>query len=186
MKHKNKLLLVVDMQNDFSEKGRFPVKGAIDLANRIDSFLINVSDAQNIHVAYSMDWHPNNHCSFHQFPKHCIRNTWGAKLIKPLHPKLGQLVIKKAKKKDSEELSAFSPSTKQKLEKYINKHHIEQIYVMGLVKEYCVLKTCIDALNLGLETFLIKDLTLALNEASFIKNKPTTLKVIGSHQFNKI
>ena len=55
MLNKNKLLLVVDMQNDFSEQGNFPIEGTTEMANKIHSLITKIRKKHDIHIAYSMD-----------------------------------------------------------------------------------------------------------------------------------
>ncbi len=177
---KNKLFVVVDMQNDFSQLGTIPVKGIEQLASDIHTFLVKNSDKTSNYIAFSQDWHPHHHISFKEYGKHCVRLSWGSKLIKPLRNWMADIIIKKAKKANIEEFSAFNKGSKTKLYKFIMKHNIEEVYVMGVVKELCVLATCKESINLGLKTYLVEDLTLALDNKKFYDQIPSGLNLIKS------
>lgn len=175
---KNKLFIVVDMQNDFLPKGKLPVKGSDKLATNIQKFLSKYSKDDKSYIAYSMDWHPRNHMSFNQWGKHCVKYSWGARLIKPLNKSCANIIIKKAVEPEIEEFSAFRSDSDSMLYQFIKDKGIDEVYVMGVVKEICVLATCKDALTFGLDTYLLEDLTIALDEQKFQEQIPEGLKLI--------
>ncbi len=177
---KNQLFIVVDMQNDFSDKGAIAVKGATKLAKQIQKFIKPYEDAKHAYIAFSLDWHPRKHCSFEKWPKHCVKHTKGARLIRPLNLNSADIVIKKASNVSMEETSAFQHKADGLLHQFIIDKEINEVYVMGLVKEVCVLDTCKDALGFGLETYLIEDLTLGINEDAFKDSIPEGLHIIKS------
>jgi len=76
-----KALFVIDMQNDFAKKG-----GALyfDGADKIIPFVLNLIEkykSQNLPIIFTQDWHKEDDKEFEIWPKHCIKNTYGAEII---------------------------------------------------------------------------------------------------------
>lgn len=76
----SKILVVVDVQKDFYHPdGALYVKGAESLPKKIAEIIPEFDD-----VIFTVDWHPQNHCSFAcnggQWPIHCVAFTEGASL----------------------------------------------------------------------------------------------------------
>jgi nicotinamidase/pyrazinamidase len=78
MKH---TLIIVDPQYDFIEGGKLPVAGGTEALNNVVD-LIKSGDIGN--VVITQDWHPGDHCSFGEFPEHCVQNTHGAQIYEPI------------------------------------------------------------------------------------------------------
>lgn len=182
-----KALIVVDCQNDFSENGSIPVIGASKNAFKIKNF-INSLDRNEWKIIFCKDWHPKNHISFYKWKSHCVKWTYGSKLITPLNMVKPDLLIKKAKNRNIEELSPFSKKENSKIYKFLRKNCIFDVYICGLIKEICVFESCIDAYNLGFNTNLIDDLSLYVNEYEFQKKwkKYKNIKILISREINKI
>lgn len=165
-----KAIIVIDCQNDFSSTGTLPIKGGTELATKIYDF-INKLDITKYKVIFSRDWHPINHISFTHWPVHCVRNTKGAEYISPLEKINKDLEILKATSKNYDAYSAFYKNKfKSKLDKYLKCNNIIDIYVCGLAKDVCVLNTINDGIKYKYNTYIITDLTLAIDEKEYIKN----------------
>ena len=82
-----KVLVVVDMQNDFVSKG-----GSLaiphDTTPMIDKMYDYISDFadEGGKILYTLDSHNENAAEFNAFPPHCVAGTWGA----DLHPTIAQ------------------------------------------------------------------------------------------------
>jgi len=172
-KNKNALILV-DIQNDFLPGGSLAVKNGdevIEVANKLmDEF---------DHIIATQDWHPENHKSFaannaknigdiidlnglsqFMWPDHCIQNTFGAELAKNLNKDKIQKIIYKGTDLEIDSYSGFFDNGHLKsteLDNYLKEKNITDLYIMGLATDYCVKFTAIDAVDLGYNTFLIKD-----------------------------
>ena len=87
---------------------------------------------------------------------HCVRDTHGAEF----HPDLDAGKIDKVFLKGTQDTddgySAFE-ATNDDLGDYLRKSKVEEVYVTGLVTEYCVKQTVLEALRQGFKTFLIED-----------------------------
>jgi len=146
-----KALLVIDVQNDFCPGGALPAPEGdkvVPVINRLmDKFPLIVA---------SKDWHPEKTVHFDIWPKHCIQGTKGAEL----HPDLRQdsidkTVLKGAMNMD-EGYSVFE-GIDIDLERFLRDRGVDALYVVGLVTEYCVKESAIDAQKRGFSTYVIKD-----------------------------
>ena len=173
-KENKKALILVDIQNDFLPGGSLEVKNGdevIEVANKLmDEF---------DHIIATQDWHPENHKSFaannaknigdiidlnglsqFMWPDHCIQNTFGAELAKNLNKDKIQKIIYKGTDLEIDSYSGFFDNGHLKsteLDNYLKEKNITDLYIMGLATDYCVKFTAIDAVDLGYNTFLIKD-----------------------------
>lgn len=168
-------LLLVDMQNDFCPGGALAVKRGdevVKLANRLMPRFDRVIASQ--------DLHPRDHGSFAAnhpgrrpfelgelggmpqvlWPVHCVQGTWGA----ALHPGLDMTridrVIPKGVDRMVDSYSAFGDNGHRRatgLGDYLREQHIDELVVLGLVTDYCVRATVLDALAFGLRVTVIED-----------------------------
>ncbi len=146
-----KALLIVDLQNDFCPTGALPAPGG----DRIVPVINKLMDKFDVVLA-SKDWHPTETLHFKKWPAHCVRETWGAEF----HPDLDAGKIDKVFLKGTHDTddgySAFE-ATNDDLGDYLRKAKVKSVYVTGLVTEYCVKQTVLEALRQGFKTFLIED-----------------------------
>ena len=144
-------LMIVDLQNDFCPNGALPAPDG-DLIVPVINKLMNKFDF----VLASKDWHPVNTVHFEKWPAHCVRDTQGAEF----HPELNAAKIDKVFLKGTDDkddgYSAFE-ATNDNLEEYLRENKVKEVYVTGLVTEYCVKQTVLEALRQGFETYLIED-----------------------------
>jgi nicotinamidase/pyrazinamidase len=158
-------LVVVDMQNDFSDpQGSLFVKGAAAILPLVNSETRLAREA-GAFVVYTQDWHPASTKHFEKdggiWPVHCVGGTWGAEF----HPALdvaGPSVRKGTNGEDG--YSGFSmkdPVTGEikptELESLLRERGIERVVVVGLATDYCVSATAIDAARLGFGTEVLQD-----------------------------
>lgn len=61
----DKVLLLVDIQNDFCEGGSLPVAGSAAIFPVVNQW-IDKALAEHWLIVASRDWHPVDHCSFRQ------------------------------------------------------------------------------------------------------------------------
>lgn len=146
-----KALLVVDVQNDFCPGGALPAPEGdkiVPVINRLmDKFPLIVA---------SKDWHPEKTVHFDKWPKHCIQGTKGAELRPDLRQdRIDRIVLKGAMDMD-EGYSVFE-GIDIDLEKFLRDKKVDALYVVGLVTEYCVKETAIDAQKRGFSVYVIKD-----------------------------
>lgn len=84
----NKVLVLVDVQNDFLEGGSLAVNGAKGIMDDLARYISKYGNEYS-HIIMSCDNHPINHCSFNTvvnddkgnvglWPPHCVQYTVGA------------------------------------------------------------------------------------------------------------
>ena len=150
-------LIVVDMQNDFM-LGTLAVKGAEEIIENVNKY-IKLFSQKNLYVFFTRDWHPEDHLSFKEnggiWPKHCVMNTWGASFHKDLVlPEDNMFIISKGTSKDFDAYSGFQGT---ELNELLKERGIKRVFVCGIATDYCVKHTCLGAVNLGYQTFVLLD-----------------------------
>ena len=158
-------LLIADVQHDFLPGGALGVKGGDEivpvLRGYMDRFL-----SRGLPIFLSQDWHPPNHCSFHErggpWPIHCVAGSPGA-LPPPSFPIPNTAtIIQKATRSDKEAYSAFQDTP---LHGFLQAAGIRRLFIGGLATDYCVLNTVKDARLLGYHVCLLTDAIRAVNVA---------------------
>lgn len=176
----NKTLIIVDAQNDFMEGGKLPVKGATNALNNIVEYL-NSGEVST--VITTMDWHCGSHPSFKEqggdFPEHCVQETYGAQIYKPILKAIANNNIFKynlRKGRYMEEFTAFSCRTEGYSHwfeygttdmdtPYIQFHEDEQVIICGLAGDICVMQTALALKDLN--PVIAGNLTASLSEENF-------------------
>jgi nicotinamidase/pyrazinamidase len=162
-----KILIIVDVQNDFCPGGSLAVAdGAaiIPVINRLtNSGLFDM-------VIATQDWHPRSHISFADthgknpfetislsygdqilWPVHCLQGEHGADFHSSLDAKPVQFILRKGYHRDIDSYSAFFENDKQTdtgLGAFINGITAEndfELTVTGIATDVCVFNTAIDA-----------------------------------------
>jgi nicotinamidase/pyrazinamidase len=146
----NRVLLVVDVQNDFCPGGALAVPGGDELPP-----IISKLSRRFAHVILTQDWHPEDHLSFASshpgakpfsmvdlaygpqvlWPDHCVQNEEGSEF----HPKLKvehcEMVIRKG---------------------YRRERGLSRLFLCGLATDFCVAYSALDARRLGFEVTVIE------------------------------
>lgn len=175
-----KALIVVDMQNDFMPDGPLGVPGADKLTSKINKLMPTYPL-----VVASKDWHPEKHVSFHDWPIHCVQNTEGAEFVSNLDTTYFDHVIEKGVDRDLDSYSAFFDNAHKRstgLGEFLKKRGVEEVHIVGVATDYCVLFTALDALDLGFSTCVIKDCCapIAEEKEAFEKIEERGGKIITS------
>jgi len=141
--HVKKGVIVVDMQKD--NVGRF----CREIISNI-RLLIEKARERGILVVYACDSRYREDSIFRKIgmSPHTIRGTEGAKVIEELSPKAMDVVVEKRM------LSAFFGSD---LDFTLREKQIGTLIVTGIRTEGCVLKTVLDAFELGYEVIIPAD-----------------------------
>lgn len=168
-------LVIVDVQNDFCEGGSLAVTGGSAVAAAITDWLEEHPDRYAAVVA-TADWHEDPGPHFgnppdfrDSWPVHCLAGTAGA----AFHPAV-QAVVDEAdavfhKGRDRAAYSGFEGHAVQAdgepgpdLAHWLRAHHIEAVDIVGIATDHCVRATALDALDHGLRTRVLLDLTAAV------------------------
>jgi nicotinamidase/pyrazinamidase len=185
-----RVLLIVDLQNDFCPGGALGVDGGHEIVKTINDLM---ASGQYDMIVATQDWHPANHVSFVDnhpgesifavvttkygpqvmWPRHCEQNTEGAKLHADLKVNLIDHLIHKGTDPAIDSYSGFYDNGKLKeteLRKIIENSAQERglrnsdvtLSVCGLALDFCVNATARDAVDLGFKTELLVDATRAV------------------------
>jgi len=197
-------LLIVDMQNDFMPNGPLPTRGADSLVP-----IINELMQEYPVILATQDWHPKNHVSFAPnhpgkkvgdvvivegieqilWPVHCVQNTKGAELVAGLKTDAIQQIFYKGIDPLVDSYSAFFDNAKKRktgLEVYLRQHAIQAFSIVGVLTDYCVLYSVLDALALGFDVTVIAKGCRAINKVAgdeqkaFAAMKEKGAKIRGS------
>ncbi|MCJ1713437.1 isochorismatase family protein [Curtobacterium sp. VKM Ac-2922] len=167
-------LIVVDVQNDFTEGGALGVTGGDDLARRITAFLARHADEYDLIVG-SRDWHHGDDDNGGHFavggdpdfvttwPVHCVGGTPGAEY----HPDLDTTPIDVHVMKGQGEpaYSAFEGTTDtgQDLADVLFDRSVHEIAIVGIATDHCVRATAQDGLRAGLDVVVYRDLVVGVD-----------------------
>ena len=174
-RNNKKALILVDLQNDFCQGGNLAVPegdAVVPLANQLQAHF-------DVVVA-TKDWHPKDHASFASnhpgynigdvvmlkdisqilWPDHCVQETRGAEF----HPQLDishiQKIFFKGSDKTIDSYSAFFDNAHLRatgLADYLRAQGVNEVYIIGLATDYCVKYSCLDAVQLGFDVYVIQD-----------------------------
>lgn len=179
-----KALIIIDVQNDFVPGGRLPVQEGTAILPVINQLLKQKWDA----VIASKDWHPQAHISFasthHKkvgevvmvdgieqilWPDHCVQGTTGADFVPGWDISRLDLTVYKGADKQVDSYSAFFDNQRKHstgLHEFLQKRNIDEVYLVGLATDYCVLSSVLDALHLNYKTYVIQAACRGVNRES--------------------
>ena len=163
-----KALIVVDVQNDFTEGGSLPVTGGSAVAAAIGAYAVKHRSAYAA-VVTTQDWHvdPGAHFAADPdfvttWPVHCVADTAGAQLHPGLGTRFAEVVDVAVRK--GERAAAYSgfeavTSEGEGLARWLSRHGVDEVDVVGIATDHCVRATALDAVADGLATTVILPLT---------------------------
>jgi nicotinamidase/pyrazinamidase len=139
--------VIVDFQNDFTKGGALAVPDGDAIAPRVSELL---GEGGFDFVVATRDWHPRDHGSFKAqggpWPPHCVQGTPGAEL----HPSVDRTKIDAVVNAGYQpELEGYSGFEETDLEQLLREHDVDELTVVGLATDYCVLATALEALHKG-------------------------------------
>jgi nicotinamidase/pyrazinamidase len=152
-------LLLIDVQKDFCPGGRLAVNEGDQVVPALNRWM-GYAREKGIPVYASRDWHPVCHLSFKEqggkLPPHCIQDSEGAQFHADLM--LGPDVVKitKGVRFDQDQYSVFDQTG---FAEQLRRDKVKRLWVGGLAQDVCVKASVLDALEEGLEVFLLKEAT---------------------------
>lgn len=162
-------LLIVDVQNDFTEGGALGVEGGNAVAAGIAEML-EQGDTRYDLIAASRDWHNADDDNGGHFapegetpdfvdnwPKHCVAGTPGA----AYHPAIDvtKIDVHVRKGMGIPAYSAFEGETVkgETLAEVLTDQGITHLDVVGIATDHCVRASALDALGAGVEVRVLSD-----------------------------
>ncbi|MFY8030417.1 MAG: bifunctional nicotinamidase/pyrazinamidase [Devosia sp.] len=175
------MLIVVDLQYDFLPGGSLAVAGGDQIIGPI-----NQMASKFTHVVMTQDWHPQDHISFASnhdnaepfqimqlpygpqvlWPDHCVWDTRGAQFSRDVDIPHCEMIIRKGYNEVVDSYSGFQEAdrrSKTGLEGYLRERNFKRLFIAGLATDFCVNWTALDARTAGFETFVVEDLTRAID-----------------------
>ncbi len=179
-----KVLLLVDLQNDFLAGGSVPIAGGdeiVPMASQLEGcFKLVVATQQ---------WHPSNHKSFatnhtgrqpgevvtlkkqpqRLWPVHCVQSSRGAELASSLMLNRVNKVIRTGTDAEIDDYSGFFDAGHVRptgLHDYLRERQVKEVFILGLGLGHGVLATALDAVSLGFRTTLIEDVCRGWNHSA--------------------
>ncbi len=150
-------LIIVDVQNDFLPGGSLPVPAGDEVIPSLNRYIAAFL-FRELPIFATRDWHPPDHCSFHQqggpWPAHCIAGTQGAAFAANLEIPCDTHIATKATSREKDAYSGFSEA---ELDAMLKSAGISRVFNGGLATDHCVLSTVRDALNHGYDIFVLGD-----------------------------
>lgn len=158
----NRLLLIIDPQNDFVN-GSLPVSGAAEALDNLAGY-ISRNSGKYVQKIVTADRHPFFHCSFTdcggEWPRHCVHDTSGAAVWQPLFEPLYETegavnFLYKGESAYTDEYSIFKNQEATRIIcDMVENERIDKIDICGLAGDVCVLQSLIDGIKLfGTEKF---------------------------------
>lgn len=174
-------LLLVDLQNDFMPGGALGASQGKAILPAINRLLEKKFDF----IVASKDWHPSDHGSFAAthgkrpsekimlegleqilWPVHCVQGTAGASFSEGWDHSKVESIVYKGIEKNIDSYSTFFDNALLRstgLFELLKEKQIKTIYIAGLVTDYCVKYSVLDALQLGFEVYVVTDGCAAVN-----------------------
>jgi nicotinamidase/pyrazinamidase len=173
----SRALLIVDVQNDFTEGGALGVDGGAAVAQRITEHLAAHRDDYAL-VAASRDWHDGDDDNGGHFatdaapdftvtwPVHCVAGTPGAEYHPALDAAEIDVHVKKGQGRPA--YSAFEGTTDdgRSLAEVLHERGITDLDVVGIATDYCVRASALDGFESGQRVRVLTDLIAGVAPAS--------------------
>ena len=170
-------LLIVDVQNDFTEGGALGVDGGAAVAAGISRYLEQHAGDYDLVLA-SRDWHDSDNDNGGHFavgaepdfvgtwPRHCVSGTSGA----DYHPALdtGRIDVHIRKGQGRPAYSAFEGTADDgsAMPEALARHDVTEMDVVGIATDYCVRASALDAVDFGASVRVLSDLVAGVAPAS--------------------
>lgn len=192
-----RVLIVVDMQNDFCPDGALPVAGGNDIVAPINALMGDFGA-----VVLTQDWHPADHASFAAnhpgaepfsmvdmpygpqvlWPCHCVIGTPGAAFHPGLDLDRADLVIRKGFRAGIDSYSAFfenDRTTPTGLAGYLRDRGLTDLFFVGLAHDFCVAWSAMDAARLGFHATVIERATRAIDLNGSLERARADMRAAG-------
>lgn len=183
------VLIVTDIQPDFLPGGALAVEDGDKVLEPIRKLM--ASGRFGLQVA-TQDWHPPNHISFashhgrqlfdiidlygHEqtlWPDHCVQGTPGAALSADLDWRPVSAIVRKGEDPECDSYSTFRNNWNAQgkrprtgLAGYLRERGIEEVFLCGLARDFCIKWSAEDAADAGFRTHVLWDATRPVDPAS--------------------
>lgn len=170
-----KALFIVDVQNDFTERGALGVVGGDAVAERISAYLAEHAGDYGLIVA-SRDWHDAEGDNGGHFaaepdfvdtwPPHCVAGSFGADYDEAFDTSAVTHHLKKGQGEPAYSLFEGRADDGRTAIELLAEHGILDIDVVGLATDYCVRASALDAIAAGRHVRVFTDLVAGVHAES--------------------
>ena len=166
-------LLIIDVQNDFTEGGALAVNGGAAAARAITSILRDEGDTYDL-IAASRDWHDADNDNGGHFavgaapdfvstwPVHCVADTPGADYHPDLDVEPIEVHIRKGQGQPSYSAFEGTDGEGRVLADVLREAGVGRVDVVGIATDFCVRASALDAKAAGFEVRVLADATAAV------------------------
>jgi nicotinamidase/pyrazinamidase len=167
-------LLVIDVQNDFTEGGALGVDGGAAAAEAITDYLRAHPDRYEV-VFASRDWHHGDDDNGGHFatdaepdfvttwPPHCVGGTPGAEYHPALDASLVDVHVKKGQGVPAYSIFEGTTEDGASFPAELDRLGVTDVDVGGIATDYCVRASALDALAAGRRVTVLEDLVAAVD-----------------------
>jgi nicotinamidase/pyrazinamidase len=162
-------LLIIDVQNDFTEGGALGVDGGGAVAAAITAHLVAHPHRYGVVVA-SRDWHDADNDNGGHFaldaapdfagtwPVHCVAGTDGAEYHAALDTALIDIHVRKGQGVPAYSIFEGTTSDGRSLAAALDDLNVTAVDVVGIATDYCVRASALDAAATGRPVRVLSDL----------------------------
>jgi nicotinamidase/pyrazinamidase len=162
-------LLIVDVQNDFTEGGALGVTGGNAVAAGVTALVAQHPDAYQLVIA-SRDWHnPDDDNGGHfatdaepdfrtTWPAHCVAGTPGADYHPALNTESIDVHVRKGQGVPAYSVYEGTTDDGESVHALLERQAITDIDIVGLATDHCVRASAIDAVEHGRRVRVLTDL----------------------------
>ena len=170
-------LLVIDVQNDFTEGGALGVDGGAAVAQHVTDYLRAHPDEYDV-VFASRDWHHGDDDNGGHFatgeapdfvdtwPRHCVAGEEGAEYHPALDTTLVDVHVRKGQGKPAYSIFEGVTDAGAGFTEALDELGVTDVDVVGIATDYCVRASALDALAAGRNVRVLTDLVAGVAPAS--------------------
>jgi nicotinamidase/pyrazinamidase len=177
MSRMSRALLIVDVQNDFTEGGALGVEGGAAVAAGITEYLERHADDYAVVIA-SRDWHDGDNDNGGHFavdaapdfvatwPRHCVSGTPGADYHPALDADRIGVHVRKGQGRPAYSMFEGTADDGSPMPEVLARLDVTDVDVVGIATDYCVRASALDALDFGATVRVLSDLVAGVAPAS--------------------
>ncbi|QNO37100.1 isochorismatase family protein [Protaetiibacter sp. SSC-01] len=167
-------LLIIDVQNDFTEGGALGVEGGAAVAQGITAHLEANPDRYDVVIA-SRDWHNGDDDNGGHFaadaepdyvdtwPRHCVAGTPGAEYHPALDTSLVDVHVRKGQGVPAYSIFEGTTDEGAAFSEELDRLGVTEVEVVGIATDYCVRASALDAIAAGRAVTVLSDLVAAVD-----------------------
>lgn len=168
-------LLVVDVQNDFTEGGALAVAGGDNVARGITAYLA-AHAGDYVAILASRDWHDADSDNGGHFaaapdfvdtwPVHCVADTDGAAYDPLLDTSAFTHHVRKGQGKPAYSMFEGVTADGETVASVLAELGVISVDVVGIATDHCVRASALDAITHGIDVRILTNLTAGVGEES--------------------